>query len=112
MVEMNFYEMSVPSSDGKHKLSGFVCEPAGEILGHVQIIHGMTDYTLRYRDLMEKLARAGYLAFGYDQLGHGHTATSNEELGFISAKDGWKFLVEDATLFYQAICQKYIRKTL
>lgn len=107
MVNEKMKEMRILSSDGIHELHGFLAEPKGEIKGLVQIVHGMTDYTLRYAHFMEKLAENGYLAFGYDQLGHGYTAASPEELGFIAPKDGWKYLVRDVSLFYEAVRGRY-----
>lgn len=85
----------IPSSDGVHTLVGSLYEPEGEIRGIFQVIHGMTDYTDRYERLLLSLAKAGYVAFGFDQLGHGHTAENKGELGFIAEKNGWRYLVED-----------------
>ncbi len=107
VVRMEYKDFYVPSTDGHHTLHGYVFEPVGKARGYVQIVHGMTDYTLRYRHLMEALAEAGYLAFGYDQLGHGTTANTPAELGFIAEKDGWRYLIQDVSAFSRAIFRTY-----
>ena len=63
----------VPSSDGKNTLSGIIYMPDGEIRGLFHLVHGMTEYIGRYEPLLSAIASAGYLCFGFDNLGHGNT---------------------------------------
>ena len=100
-------EKRILSSDGTHLLAGFLYVPEGEPIGVFQMIHGMTDYTQRYDELLSHLAEQGYLAFGFDFLGHGKTATEPSERGFIAEKDGWKRLVEDVIITSDAIRMEY-----
>ncbi|MBR3837416.1 MAG: alpha/beta hydrolase [Clostridia bacterium] len=99
--------LRLPSSDGVHTLAGTLYEPVGEVQGIVQVIHGMTDYTDRYEHLLISLAEAGYVAFGFDQLGHGHTAKDLSELGFIAKKNGWRYLVSDVGVTSQHLRSSY-----
>ncbi len=100
------------SSDGIHVLNGVLYIPDGEIKGLFHIVHGMTEYMGRYHEFMEKLANAGYLAFGFDNLGHGTTATDDSELGFIASENGWEHLVDDTFLFEQQVMALFPDKKL
>lgn len=99
--------LKVLSSDGIHTLVGTLFAPVGEAQGIVQVIHGMTDYTDRYEHLLRKLAEAGYVAFGFDQLGHGRTAASPSELGLIAEKNGWRYLISDVGLTAEYVRSGY-----
>lgn len=104
---MAYIEKKVLSSDGHHRLAGRVFLPKGEIRGIFQIAHGMTEHLGRYERFMEKLAEEGYLACGYDHIGHGNTATSEEELGYFAKKDGWRLLCRDIATFSEAVRSEY-----
>ena len=104
---MKIIEKSVLSSDKTHLLKGKVYLPEGEIKGYYQIVHGMTEHIGRYHEFMQFLANNGYIAFGYDQLGHGLTAEETGNLGYIAKKDGFKLLVQDVAVFYSAMVSDY-----
>ena len=74
----------------------------------IQLAHGMCEYVRRYRSFARWLNDNGYLVVGNDHLGHGMTAAKlaeekdgvidparNEELGYISEKNGWQHCVAD-----------------
>lgn len=105
---MNFEikQKKVLSSDQKNTLSGIMYIPSGDIKGIFHLVHGMTEYIGRYAPLFEKLADAGYLCVGFDNLGHGNTARE-EDLGFIASKNGWSFMVDDVKLFADSIKADY-----
>ncbi len=98
---------TAPSSDGIHTLAGVVFRPMGEIKGYFHIVHGMTEYIARYERIFAALAEEGYLSFGYDNLGHGHTARDDSELGYIAKKDGWLLLGQDVKVFSDAVFATY-----
>ena len=104
--------MTVPSSDGKHKLFGRVFLPVdlSKAKGIFQTVHGMTEHSGRYTGFLTEMANNGYIAFAFDNLGHGHTAADQSQLGFIAHKDGWKYLVNDVAIFYDAVRGKYDRE--
>lgn len=104
---MELREKRILSSDGIHKLAGRLYLPQGEVRGIFQMVHGMTDYTERYDEFLSLLANEGYLAFGFDLLGHGRTAENPSELGFFAEKEGWKHLVEDVKITSDAIREEY-----
>ncbi|MBR4910140.1 MAG: lysophospholipase [Clostridia bacterium] len=99
-------EVKVLSSDGVHTLCGVVYLPEGSPKGIFHLVHGMTEYIGRYTPLLNKIAEAGYVACGFDNLGHGKTASENER-GFIAKKNGYKYLVEDVIRFSDEIKKEY-----
>lgn len=75
-------------------LSVMTVEPEGEILGLVQLAHGMAEHKARYLPLMEYLAQAGIACIINDHRGHGASVKSPEDLGYFY-KDGGRGLVKD-----------------
>lgn len=102
-------EMNVLSTDGLHTLKGKVYIPEGKAKGYFQVVHGMTEHIDRYDDFMRIIAQNGYICFGFNNLGHKHTA-DDTELGFIAEKQGYKYLVDDVATFYAAVSNKYRAK--
>lgn len=100
-------EFKVLSCDGIHQLSAVAYVPEGEARGIFHIAHGMTEYIARYGAFMALLAENGYIAVGYDHLGHGHTVNDESELGFIASKRGWELLVRDIKTFHDAVKKEY-----
>ena len=100
-------EYRVLSSDGVHNLAGVVYLPEGEAKGFFQVAHGMTEHIGRYERFMQDMAEAGWICFGYDHLGHGHTVNDDSELGFIAKNGGWELLVKDIKVFSDAIIAEY-----
>ena len=100
-------DKKVLSSNEKNMLAGKVYLPNGEIKGYFHIVHGMTEYMGRYDKFMRVLAENGYIAFGYDHLGHGYTAKDDSELGFIAEKNGDDLLSHDVQVFADAIRAEY-----
>ena len=100
-------ELSVLSSDGFHDLKGVVYEPDVRPKGLMHIVHGMAEHIGRYEEFMKRICADGWLVFGFDNLGHGFTARSDSELGFIAKKDGWKLLIKDVQLFRNGVVKKY-----
>ncbi|MCQ2456243.1 MAG: lysophospholipase [Clostridia bacterium] len=100
-------DRKVPSTDGIHTLAGVVYVPDGEPVGLFHVVHGMTEHIGRYDGFMRRLAEAGYVTFGYDNLGHGYTARDDSELGYIAHEDGWKLLAEDVKAFADDVKREY-----
>ncbi len=95
------------SCDGVHTLSGVVYLPDGEARGYFHIVHGMTEHIARYDRIMQDMADAGYITFGYDHLGHGYTVRDKSELGFVAKRGGDRLLVEDVKIFSDAVMAAY-----
>lgn len=109
-MEITSYIKKIPSSDGKHELYGRVYLPEGEVKGLFHVVHGMTEHMERYEPFMKEMAKEGFICFGYDHLGHGKTVKDASELGYIAKKDGQKRLVEDVTVFGNAMRKDFGEK--
>lgn len=96
-------DKEILSSDKTHMLKGKLYLPEGKPKGFFHMVHGMVEYIARFDPLMRRMAQAGYITFGYDHLGHGHTARDESELGFIAHEDGWERLVDDVFVFGNSI---------
>lgn len=97
----------VPSSDKIHTLEGVIYLPEAKPLGYFHIVHGMTEHIGRYEKFMSEMADAGYICFGYDNLGHGYTAKDDRDLGFIAKKNGYDLMAQDVKLFFDAVIKEY-----
>ena len=104
---MNIIPYSVPSCDGVHDLAGKVYLPDTSPKGIIHILHGMTEHIARYEPFMAEMAEVGYIACGYDHLGHGYTAADASELGYIADKGGHDLLLRDVKGFSDAVRAEY-----
>ena len=77
------------------------------IKGVIQIAHGMTETALRYSYFAEKLNEAGFVVYANDHRGHGNTACTKEELGYIADEDGFHWMVEDLKELTDIIKMQY-----
>lgn len=106
-MNYNFTELSFPSSDGKHTLYAELYTPKSVTAkGVVQLCHGMIDYSGRYIELADYLTSKGYIFAGHHHLGHGRTASSDEDFGFFTEKGGVETVVNDLNTV-----NKYLRGT-
>lgn len=109
-MEITVITKTVPSVDKKHTLKGVVYVPQGEPKGFFHVVHGMAEHIRRYDRFMRHMAENGYICFGYDHLGHGRTAESADEWGYIAADGGWELLLQDVGNFADAVKQDYGEK--
>lgn len=87
-------------------------KPNIEIKGLVQIVHGMAEYAARYKSFMEFLSENGYLVFGHDHLGHGLTAPTTDDLGYIPIDGGADMLIDDTIAVAKHFSAQYPGKPL
>jgi len=82
------------SADNESTIHARIWTPEADVpkKGIVQIVHGMSEHILRYKEFAEFLAGQGYVVCGNDHLGHGKSA--NGSFGFIGAQ-GHKSLARD-----------------
>ena len=98
---------SFPSTNGATTLAAYQVCPAGTPRAMVQISHGMCEYFGRYEAFANFLAEQGFLVFGHDHLGHGHSAPTPEDLGFTNPGGGANCLVEDVFLLSQKMKEEH-----
>lgn len=77
------------------------------IKGVVQISHGMAEWAYRYDYFAKALNREGYIVYANDHRGHGLTAPSMEDVGYISDNDGFFDKVEDMRELNQLIREEH-----
>ncbi|MDL2323685.1 alpha/beta hydrolase [Ruminococcaceae bacterium OttesenSCG-928-A16] len=96
------------SADGKNKIAGFfyTC-PEVEPFCVLQISHGMCEYIDRYQDFAYFLARNGVVVCGNDHLGHGASASTEDDLGYFTEKGGRKFALQDLHTMNQKAHEAY-----
>ncbi|MGI5894469.1 MAG: alpha/beta fold hydrolase [Candidatus Merdivicinus sp.] len=96
------------SADGKTNIACYFYEPEnGATAGVVQISHGMCEYVDRYEDFIAYLCENGFAVCGNDHLGHGHTASRPEDLGYFAEKEGDAFLPKDLHQMTQLARKRY-----
>lgn len=61
----------------------------------VQLVHGMSEHVERYAPFASFLVDQGFVVCANDHVGHGKTATSDDELGHMPLDAGADVLVED-----------------
>ena len=61
----------------------------------VAISHGMAEYALRYERFARFLCENGIAVYAHDHRGHGQSAASEDDLGFLAEKDGFQRVVLD-----------------
>ena len=86
---------TLPSADGIHTLHGALWLPQGQPRGVVQLVHGISEYILRYDPFAQFLASQGFIAAGHDHLGHGQTARDPGEYGCFAPRGGWQLITAD-----------------
>jgi len=71
--------------------------------GNVVLVHGMAEHVNRYSIFAESLLNNGYNVFGYDQRGHGYSAKTESDLGYIDKDTGWDTYIEDLKLIIDLV---------
>ncbi len=94
MSEIKKETVFVPMSDGKN-VALHTWIPEGEVRAVVQLSHGMAEYAMRYDRFGTLLAQNGIAFMAHDHRGHGDTAGSIENLGYLADKKGFFRVVDD-----------------
>lgn len=69
----------------------------------VQIAHGMSEIAIRYKEFAQELTKNGYVVYINDHRGHGITAKTIDNIGYLAEKDGFTCLVEDMNILTNII---------
>lgn len=77
-----------------------------DLKGIVQIAHGMAETGARYERFAKKLTDNGYIVYINDHRGHGKTAKTVENVGYLGEAEGFKWLVEDLHKLSEIIHKK------
>ena len=89
-------EFYFPSSDGSSRIHAAGWTPeSGEIIGVLQIAHGVAEYGMRYAPFAEFMTEHGFAVVANDHLGHGLSAEKGADTLYFGPRDGWKHVVDD-----------------
>lgn len=86
---------TITSNYDEWQIQAFLYAPDEQPKGIVQLVHGMCEYKERYADFMKYLCEQGYVVACHDHRGHGDSAESLEQLGYLGDRSG-EALVTDA----------------
>lgn len=82
------------TSDKEYNLSSSI-DSLSPLKGVVQIAHGMAEHAPRYAYFAHCLNKAGYAVYANDHRGHGRSAESESQQGYLGGKDGFDLLIAD-----------------
>jgi len=100
-------EFTFLSKDGKTSIHAIEWVPEGQVLGVLQICHGMVEYIDRYDEFAQYLAKNGYYVVGHDHLGHGQSVVSLDYLGYFAEKEGNTCVIADIHKLRSLTEEKY-----
>lgn len=97
-------EFYFKSRDGINKVHAVEWRPdKGDAKAVLQIVHGMAEHIDRYDDFAGFMTDNGFIVVGMDNLGHGLTASTKEELGYFAKKNAKEYLVNNAHILKKQI---------
>lgn len=100
-------EHSFLSSDKMTKIHVVSWYPQGEVIGVIQIAHGMDEFIERYDRFARFLNQYGYIVVGNDHLGHGLSVMSDRDLGFFRQPGGNEAVIADMRRLHVIMKKKY-----
>ena len=104
MVKNEFYYLS---ADNKTQIHAVEWKPEKEIIGVIQIAHGVTEHILRYEQFAEFFTQKGFVVVGNDHLGHGTSIAKNSKPMYFGPKNSWNFVVQDIETCRKMTKEKY-----
>jgi len=88
--------ISYLSEDGKSTIQAVRYLPEnGEIIGVLQIIHGLSEYVERFEEVASFMTERGFVVTGNDHLGHGKTLQKDQTPGYFCEKDSATVVIND-----------------
>ena len=96
----------ITSSDNTHYLHHTFFEPSDAstaITATLLIVHGMAEHSGRYAEFAQFLADNGIAVATYDQLGHGQTVKSADDLGFFAEEHPVQSLLKDVIVMADSL---------
>lgn len=84
------------SRDNQSRIHAVRWTPESEnVVGILQIVHGMAEYAARYEELAAYLTDRGFAVTGEDHLGHGKSVGENGLRGYFCEQDAATVVVRD-----------------
>ncbi len=95
------FEIEAPD---QHRIRGTHWRPEDNVIGIIQIFHGLGEHHLRYERFARLATARGFAVIAHDHRGHGNHA---EELGHFADSGGWQLLTDDGLLVNEMIGDRY-----
>lgn len=92
---MSKNELFFESNDNVTNVHMITWEPEGEVLGIVQINHGICEHIDRYNDFASFLNSKGILVVGIDYIGHGMSTNNGSKKMYFGSNGSFKTVVAD-----------------
>ena len=107
-MNIEHIELKFPSSDGIHSVYAEMYVPCDvKPKGIIQLVHGMVDYTGRYKEMAEYMCKEGYIFAGHHHLGHGRTVEDERDFGFFADKGGTELVVSDTYRMNELLRERF-----
>ena len=91
----NFSVEQLEREDGS-SVAVYAWPPASQtIKAAIQLSHGLAEHAGRYDRLAQALTHAGYVVFASDHRGHGLTARTPADYGFLADEAGFQRVIDD-----------------
>ena len=104
----NLQEFTFLSTDGKTTLHGMEWVPEGrDIVGVLQIAHGVAEYIARYDHFARFLNEQGVAVVGNDHLGHGKSIAPGATPIYFGDGNTWDTVVDDLYTLHLRIKDKF-----
>ncbi|MCR5102363.1 MAG: alpha/beta hydrolase [Butyrivibrio sp.] len=100
-------EFTYKSRDGQTEIHAIRWIPDSNIVGILQIVHGMQEFIDRYDPYARYMAERGILVTGNDHLGHGESLDSKKTLGYFCEDDPATVVVRDVHRLKKITQEKY-----
>ena len=100
-------EIFFKSNDNKTNIHMVTWVPEGEVLGIVQINHGVSEHIGRYAEFAEFLNSHGILAVGIDLLGHGMSTNNGDKKMYFGPDGSYKVVLADIDHVVNAVKANY-----
>jgi alpha-beta hydrolase superfamily lysophospholipase len=97
------------SAADNHSIPVYLWEPEGEVVGVVQVFHGLGEHAARYQRFANAANQAGFAVCAHDHRGHGARA---EQAGFFAPEHGWDLLVTDGRQVFEFLRSRYAGKSI
>ena len=105
---MNKTEFKIKSVDGVTDLHVIAWLPSEEnVVGVIQIAHGITEHMGRYEKFAEYFTDKGYVVVGNDILGHGLSLSDKKKKMYFGKENSWFDVVKDFFNVYETFHEKY-----
>ncbi len=88
-------ELFYPSFDKQTNIHMVIWEPDNEVLGVIQIVHGVTEHIMRYEEMAKYYTDKGIAVVGIDLLGHGLSTNNGQKVMYFGPAGSWNYALED-----------------